>query len=138
VSAETGTRFEPRPSAAGGPFWDATRERRLVLPWCTACEVPVWFPREACPRCLGTDFDWREASGLATVYALSVQTKPGLSMMADRVPYVVALVDLDDGVRMITNIVGCPPDEVAVGMRVRVGWEELSDGRALPVFEPAS
>lgn len=137
MSAPAGTRFEPKPSEAGQPFWDATRERRLALPWCTACGIPVWFPREACPRCLGDAFDWRDASGLATVHALSVQTKAGLPMMADRVPYVVALVDLDEGVRLMTNIVGCPTDQVEVGMRVRLGWEGLSDGRALPVFEPA-
>jgi len=58
-------------------------------------------------------------------------------MMADRVPYVLALVDLDEGVRMATNVVGCDPDDVAVGMAVRVDWEALSDGRNLPVFSPA-
>lgn len=137
MSPATGGRFEPKPSAAGQPFWDASRDHRLVLPWCPACEQPVWYPREICPRCLGADLDWREPSGLATVYAASVHTKAGLPMMADRVPYVVALVDLDEGVRLMTNVVGCPPAEVEVGMRVRVAWEDLSDGRALPVFEPA-
>ena len=57
--------------------------------------------------------------------------------MAERTPYVVALVDLDEGARMMSNIVGCPPDEVAVGLGVRVTWELLSDGRHLPQFEPA-
>jgi uncharacterized protein len=62
--------------------------------------------------------------------------KPAMPMLADRVPYVVALVDLDDGVRMMTNVVDVDPDAVLVGMTVRVGWEPLSDGRHLPVFAP--
>ena len=64
--------------------------------------------------------------------------QPGNPMMADRVPYVLALVDLEEGVRMATNIVGCDPADVHVGMAVRVDWEALSDGRHLPVFVPAS
>ena len=131
------SRFEPPESPAGAPFWAATREQRLVLPWCRACEVPHWYPRERCPRCLGETIEWRAASGLGAVYAVSVMPKPALPVLADRVPYVVALVELDEGVRVMTNVVADDPFGVSVGARVQVAWEPLTDGRHLPVFTPA-
>jgi uncharacterized protein len=130
------SRFEPPASELTQPFWDATKNKELLLQWCTACDAPVFYPREVCPQCIGTSLEWRQASGKATVYAVSVQHKPAMPMLANRVPYAVALVDLDEGARIMTNVVGCPPDEVTVGMPVQVTWEELSDGRNLPQFEP--
>ena len=129
-------RTEPPSSELTQPFWDATREQRLLLQWCSACEQPIFYPREVCPTCLGTDLAWRPASGQGQVYAVSVQERPTDPLMAERAPYAVALVTLEEGVRMMSNIVGCPPYEVTVGMAVQVTWEELSDGRHLPQFEP--
>lgn len=129
------TRFEPPPSEEGAPFWEASAERRFVLPWCPQCDRPHWYPRAVCPHCLGPRLQWREASGRAVVYAASVQHEAGMPQMAGREPYVVALVDLDEGVRMMTNVVGCDPESVGAGMRVRLTWERLSDGRHLPLFE---
>lgn len=123
-------RFEPPVGEAAEPFWAATRDGRLVLQWCTDCERPVWYPREVCPGCLGDTLEWRDASGRGAVYACTVEHKA-------EPPYVVALVELDEGVRLLSNIVGCPPDAVGVGDRVQVTWEELSDGRRLPLFAPA-
>ena len=122
-------RFEPPESEIAAPFWDATRESRLVLQWCTDCERPIWYPREVCPGCLGESLEWRDAGGGGVVYACTVEHKASP-------PYVVALVELDEGVRLLSNVVGCPPEQVAVGDRVQVTWEALSDGRGLPLFEP--
>jgi uncharacterized OB-fold protein len=107
-----------------------------MLPWCTECGTPFWFPRAACPRCLATAIEWREASGRGTVHASSAQYVAGLPELADRVPYAVALIDLEEGVRMMSNVVGCPADDVHAGLAVRVTWEALADGRNLPQFEP--
>jgi uncharacterized OB-fold protein len=130
------TRFEPPVSDLVKPFWDATRERRLVLQYCRADGKPVHYPREACPRCLGTDLEWRPSSGRGSVYAFTVNHVPGSAAPQLPLPYVVALIDLDDGVRLMSNVVGCAPSEVRVGMPVDVTWEPLSDGRALPLFTP--
>jgi uncharacterized OB-fold protein len=127
-------RFEPPVSDTAKPFWDATRERRLLLQYCRADGKPIHYPREACPRCLGTDLEWRPASGRGTVYAFTVNHVPGSVKPELPLPYVVALIDLDDGIRMMSNVVGCEPKDVKVGMPVEVTWEPLSDGRHLPVF----
>ena len=121
-------RREPPVSDEAVPFWDATREQRFVLPWCTECERAIWYPRTVCPRCLGDAVEWREDTGHGAVYAASVQSKPGPGRDAEDGPYVVVL--------MMSNVVGCPPDEVAAGLRVAIAWEPLSDGRHLPVFRP--
>lgn len=130
-------RYEPRPTEVSAPFWDATREGRLLLQWCVPCDRAIFFPRSVCPGCLGTDLEWRPASGNGTVHAVTVEHRPQNPLLADRAPYAVALVDLAEGVRMLTNVMGCPPHDVTVGMAVRVTWEPLSDGRQLPMFEPA-
>jgi uncharacterized OB-fold protein len=129
--------YEPAVYDDSAPFWDATRDRRFVLPWCADCEQGIWYPRLVCPYCLGETIEWRDAAGTGTVHAYSIQPKPGPGRDADDGPYVVALVDLDEGVRMMTNIVGCDPVDVRVGMAVELTWQPLSDGRHLALFEPA-
>lgn len=136
--AREARRFEPPVNDASEPFWDATREKRFLLQWCKACDgEPIFYPREVCPRCLAPDLEWREASGRGVVHAVSVQHRPGNPKLAEDGPYPVVLVDLDEGARMMSNVVGCPADEVVIGMGVELTWEPLSDGRNLPLFEPA-
>lgn len=135
MSDDAPTRFAPPTSPAGAPFWEASRERRLVLPWCDGCARPHWYPREVCPHCLAPDVSWRPSDGRGTIYAASVMPKPAMPMMASLVPYVVVLVDLDDGVRVMSNVIGCEPRAASVGRRVRAAWEPLEDGRHLLVFE---
>lgn len=134
-------RFEPPVGVEGAAFWEATRDSRLLVQWCTSCDRGIFYPRVFCPHCAaGTDaLEWRDASGRATVYAAVVEHKPQAAgaKFSDGRPYCVALVELEEGVRMLTNVVGCPPDEVRAGMPVTVTWEPLSDGRRLPLFEPA-
>lgn len=127
-------RRAPASSPESEPFWEATRERRLVLQWCTICDEPVQFPRSFCPGCQRSSLEWRDAAGTGTVYAVTVEHKP--EAMAVEEPYAIALVDLDEGARFMTNVIGCEPDDIRIGMAVRVTWEALEDGRNLPLFEP--
>ena len=129
-------RFEPPADETSAPFWDATRDRRLVLQWCTGCEKPIWYPREVCPRCMGSRLEWRPASGRGVVYAVTVERKPQNPGLAALAPYTVTLIDLDEGVRMMSSVVGVDPEAVRIGAEVDVTWEALSDGRNLPVFVP--
>jgi uncharacterized protein len=141
-SSDAPARVEPPVGADSGPFWEATRQGKLLVQWCTACDRPVFYPRAFCPRCAapGSALEWRRASGRATVYAAGVEHRPettGAAFSAGE-PYCVALVDLEEGVRMMTNIVGCPPDDVHCGLAVSLTWEPLTDGRQLPLFRPAT
>ena len=101
----------------------------------------VFYPRVFCPHCdaAPSALEWRTASGRATVHAAVVEHRPEAAgaAFAGGEPYCVALVDLEEGVRMLTNVVGCAPDDVHTGMAVTVTWEPLSDGRQLPLFRPA-
>jgi uncharacterized protein len=130
------SRFEPPVSEISKVFWDATRRKELIVQWCVDCDAPFFYPRAVCPVCIGENIEWRRCSGRGTVYAVTVEHHPQNPMMASRAPYAVALVELEEGIRMLTNIVGCTPKNVAVDMHVTVTWEPLSDGRHLMVFEP--
>lgn len=134
-------RIEPPTSELTDPFWDATRERTYLVQWCTTCDEPIFYPREVCPHCLTAEtLAWRPSSGTGVVHAVSVQHRPANPAMADRVPYLVVLVDLDAGagdrtIRVMSNVVGDDALTVRVGDPVTLTWEPLTDGRNLPQFE---
>lgn len=130
------TRLEPPETELTRPFWDATKSERFLVQWCGACNTPIFYPREVCPQCLSSEsLEWRESAGTGQVHAVSVQHRPANPLMADRVPYAVAIVELDDGIRLMSNVVNCDPETVTVGQQVQLTWEPLSDGRNLPLFE---
>jgi uncharacterized OB-fold protein len=118
-------------------FWDAARERRLLIKACTECGRPHYYPRPFCPFCWSDRVEWVEAGGRATLYTYSVVHVNDLPPWQDRVPYVAAVVELAEGPRMMTNLVGCDPDRVVVGMELRVDFR--ADGEfTVPVFRPAA
>lgn len=132
------TRIEPPADPDLETFWAATREQKLLLPWCRSCERPFWYPRPTCPYCLGDEIDWRPSRGAGEVHAVSVMHRPANPLMSDKVPYAVVLVELDEGVRLMSNMVGVDATSVAIGMRVQVTWEALTDGRHVWLFQPSS
>lgn len=131
-------RIEPPVTELTQPFWDATRKHVFLLQWCVDCETAQYFPRDICLVCGGSHLEWRPASGDGVVYAMTVEHKPMNPAINGGERYVIALVDLAEGPRMMTNVFGCPPDDVVVGMPVRLAWDPLTDGRNLAVFEPAA
>lgn len=124
----------PVPTADSAVFWERCKAGELCLPRCRECGELNWFPRAMCRYCSGIDMDWVPMSGLATVYRFSVVDRPPSPDLPGR--YVLALVDLDEGVRMMTHIVGCDPAEARIGMRVSVRFQPISDEISLPVFRP--
>ena len=110
-------------------FWDAARDGRFLLRWCTRCERPHWYPRALCPFCLGSEMEWREASGQGEIYAFSVMRR------APQV-YTVAYVTLREGPTMLTNIRGCDPDQLRIGQPVRVVFAPSEGGPPVPMFTP--
>jgi uncharacterized protein len=122
----------PEPTAVSAPFWAATERQQLMMQRCESCDRLVWYPRFVCPRCGEFSLRWEELSGQGIVYAASVHHRPAHPAFADRVPYSVVLVDLDEGARMMSNVFGPRP---TVGDAVSVAWLPLEDGRNLPTFE---
>jgi len=118
------------------PFWQAARERRLVAPRCADCGRFRLPPTPFCPHCQSTAVDWTELSGRAVVYTFTVvRGYPGLP----DITLVPAVVDLPDapGARLVTNVVGCDPADVAIGAELTVDFHPVSDGWLLPVFRLA-
>jgi uncharacterized protein len=117
------------------PFWDATGEGRLVLPQCDACGTVIWYPRRFCPSCGANAVSWIAAGGQGSVYSFTIVRK-GDGAYREAAPYVVAYVELDEGPRVMTNIVECDLDLLAIGDRVEVVFHPTGEGTALPRFRP--
>lgn len=128
----------PRPSVSvvNRRFWEAAGSGRLVIQECEGCGAVVFPPRVACPGCFG-ELEWVLAAGTGRVYSYGVVHRPNLpGVFGGRVPFVVVVVELDEGCRMVTNLRNCPDEEVEIGMRVGVVFEEVASGFWLPQFEP--
>ena len=130
-------RPRPTPTPLSRPFWDATARGEFLIQRCRRCEAAVFYARYNCTECGSPDLDWTPAAGTGTVYTFTVARRPTHPAFADRVPYVIAVVELDEGPHVTTNIVGCSPEEVRIGMPVEVTFEEPVDQIALPLFRPA-
>ncbi|MFE9411512.1 Zn-ribbon domain-containing OB-fold protein [Streptomyces sp. NPDC006704] len=118
-------------------YWDAAAEGRLLIRQCAACAQPHHYPREFCPYCWSEDVTWHPASGRATLYTWSVVHRNDLPPFGERVPYVAAVVDLAEGPRMMTEIVGCQEDELRIGMELEVTFRPGAEGGVtVPVFTP--
>ncbi len=119
------------------PFWDATADDKLLLPKCDKCSTVIWYPREFCPACGSLEVSWITASGKGSVYSFSIVRK-GEAMYGAAAPYVLAYVELDEGPRIMTNIVGCEPESVKIGQEVSVVFHDTGQGQKLPRFAPRS
>ena len=126
----------PRPTLVSAPFWEAARRHRLVVQACRRCGNLQHYPRPFCLRCATADLDWKECSGRATVYAFTVVRQAANAAFAEDVPYVHAVVELAEGPHMTTNIVGCAPEDVRVGMPVIAVYEDATPEITLIKFRP--
>lgn len=140
MTTENGASELPRPTVPVDvdtqPFWDATADERFTLQRCVACSAVIWWTRAICPECMSFDLERFDAAGTGTVYSFSIP-RGGGGRWGKAAPYVVAYVELAEGPRVLTNIVGCDPDSVTIGMNVRVVWDPTEDGPSIPRFTPA-
>ena len=127
----------PTPDAESQPYWDATKEGRLLIRRCNACKRAYFYPRDFCPHCWSEDVSWEEASGRATLYTWSVVRRNDLPPWPERVPYIPAVVDLEEGPRMMTNIEGCAPEDLTIGMPLVVDFRVETEDITAPIFRPA-
>jgi uncharacterized protein len=110
-------------------YWDAAAQGTLLVKKCLACGKTHHYPRSLCPYCFSADTDWQPASGRGTIYSYSV-------MRRTAVPYAIAYVTLDEGVTMMTNIVDCDFDTIAIGQSVKVVFKPSDGGPPVPCFTP--
>jgi uncharacterized OB-fold protein len=126
----------PRPAPESAKYWQAAKEHRLEIPRCNACGK-FWFPpSQSCPHCLAADFTWTPVSGRGKVFTFVTFHRVYHPAFAKEVPYVVALVELDEGPRLLTNIVGVKPESVTCEMPVKVVFDDVSDDVSVPKFQP--
>ncbi|MDZ7687449.1 MAG: Zn-ribbon domain-containing OB-fold protein [Halobacteriales archaeon] len=127
---------KPRVTPETERFWEATADEKLLLKRCADCGEHHHYPRPHCPFCFSDETEWVEASGEGTVYTYTVTHQNG-APYDEATPYVLAYVELEEGPRVMTNIVGVEPDEVSVGQDVSVVFDDTDEGEyALPRFEP--
>ncbi|GAA4532593.1 Zn-ribbon domain-containing OB-fold protein [Nonomuraea ferruginea] len=125
----------PRPTPDTQPFWDGTAAGELRIQRCLACERHYFYPRPSCPRCGSGSVEWVRASGRATLYSYVINHRPAPGFEG---PYAIAVVELEEGVRMMTNLVGVEPapENLELDMPLRVTFEERGEVH-VPLFEPA-
>lgn len=127
----------PAPEAA--PFWEAADRHELLLPFCGACEQFFFYPRTLCPVCGSRDVQWRRASGRGRLYTFCIQYRNSVPGLENAVPFVTAIVQLDEGPRLMTFLIGIEPDPKAIAcdIPVELDFLDLQGGHSLPVFRPA-
>lgn len=118
------------------PFWEATAQGVLKLPHCDDCRQTFWQPRAICPLCQGQRISWTTASGRGTLYSYSI-TSRGIEDFAE-LTYVLALVELAEGPKLLTNVVDVAPDDLRIGDELEVVFSDTGAGTALPRFRPVS
>ena len=130
---------KPLPTVAGETkaFWDSCRRGQLVIQYCEGCDEYQWYPRGICADCWGESVRWVQSSGRGTVWTYTVTYQNRTPGFAEMVPYVLALVELEEGVRMFTNIVDCNPRDVYIGMPVEVTFQTATPQITIPYFKPA-
>lgn len=116
-------------------YWDGARRGELRLRYCLDCAKHFYYPRPFCPVCWSTNLEWRTAAGTGTVYTYSIVHSNDNPQFRERLPYVVAIVELDEGPRVDTNLVDCDHESIVVGMRVEVIFEDEGEV-TLPRFRP--
>ncbi len=131
---ERANRPLPTPSVETEAYWEACREHRLVIQHCTGCDTWRHYPRPMCPHCHSTAFEWDEATGRGVIHSYTVAHHAFHPYWEDKTPYVVATIELEEGVRVVSDMVELDPADVAIGLRVEVIFEDLSDEISLPRF----
>lgn len=120
------------------PFWDGCKEHELRFQKCMDCGHVRWPPSMICPECHAAQTEWITAGGIGAVYTYAVYHRAFHPAFKDDLPYVTAVVELEEGPHLLTNIIGCKPDAVRCDMPVVVAWEDVTDAFSLPKFKPAS
>ena len=117
-------------------FWEGLRRRDFYLPRCNDCQNYHWYPRSICPYCQSQNLTWIRASGKGTVHTFTVTRQNTARGFRENLPYVLAIIELEEGVQVMSNIVGCEPGDVKIGLPVMVTFEDATPEVTLYKFRP--
>jgi uncharacterized OB-fold protein len=134
--AAPGVKPVPVPTKETQPYWDGCKQHELRVQKCAACGHHQFYPRLYCTTCMSDRVEWVKTSGRAKILSYTIIYRPVTQAFAGNVPYVVAMVTLDEGPQMMTNIVGCEPEKVHIGMPVQVTFEDWTEEISVPKFKP--
>jgi len=126
----------PKPTPWSRPFWQGCKEMKLLVQKCEDCQKYIFYPKLFCPFCLSERLNWVESSGKGKIYSFTVVHSYQPTEFEDVVPYVIAVIELEEGVRMMSNIVECKPDDIKCDMEVEVIFEQVTDDFTFPRFRP--
>ena len=115
-------------------FWEGVRRGELVIQRCTACARLRHYPQPLCPACHSSGFDWAPVSGRGEIYSYTIANRAFHPAWQDAAPYAIATIELEEGVRMVTDLLGVEPDSVAIGQKVEVAFEEMPGQGVMPRF----
>lgn len=121
------------PDSDSQVYWEGIARGELRIQRCVACTRYVFYPRAICPHCFSDRLSWVAASGKGTIYSYTVAHQ-AFGSFAKEVPFVIAIVELEEGVRMMTRIIGTPREHIRIGAPVRVSCESIAEGPTLPYF----
>lgn len=130
------TRPLPMTQPWSEPFWEGTKQGKLLVQHCLDCDTNIFYPRKLCPECWSGNLDWIESSGKAKIVTFSTAYDMVEPKFMEDLPYTLAYVDLEEGVRMMTRIVECQPEDIDFNMEVEVVFHKLNDDFFLPYFRP--
>jgi uncharacterized protein len=134
--AAPGVKPVPVPTKETQPYWDGCKQHELRVQKCATCGHHQFYPRLYCTACMSDRVEWIKTSGRAKVLSYTIIYRPVTQAFAGDVPYVVAMVTLDEGPQMMTNIVGCEPEKVSIGMPVQVTFDDWTEEISVPKFKP--
>ncbi len=124
----------PEVTKESKPFWDAVQENKLLVQHCNSCDSNIFYPRRVCPECWSEDLGWIEAKGTGTIYSITTTFLGTTSEFTKELPIHVAYIDLDEGIRMASNVIGTGASEAKIGDRVEVVFEKANGDFKLPFF----
>ena len=117
------------------PFWLGCREHELRLQKCRDCGQFRFYPRSLCPYCFSDKSEWVRASGRGRIYSFTVSYRPATEAFLEDLPYNIAIIELEEGVRMVSNVVGCENEDLKIGLPVEVVFEDVAPDLTLPRFK---
>lgn len=136
--SETATKNIPQPTPETASYWEACRRHELTIQYCSACGRYQFYPRIVCTNCMSDKLEWVQAAGRGQVVSYTLVHRAVSQAYADEVPYVIALIQLQEGPQMMSTVVQCDPGSVKIGMAVEVVFDDWSEHVTVPKFRPLS